>query len=167
MYSGLHYVPSTGNIAIGRSITASSTCGESGPEQFCSTSTESCNICNSKDKAYSHLPTDMIDGSASSWWQSESNVDNVTIIIDFEKTFFYTHILVSFRSQRPAAMTIEKSTNGGLSYQPLHSYSSDCEIYFPDFTSCSSQFTHPSPREVVPYLTDMYTNFVIFKASYT
>ena len=146
-FEGLHYIPTTGNIAIGRSITSTSTCGESGQEYFCSTTDRG--ICDIVDPNSAHPADNMIDYSQDTWWQSQNNIDNVTIDIDFEKSFFFTYILISFKHLRPATMSIEKSNDGGLSYKPLMHYSADCEADFPSTDiPCTSLYSQSTPGYV-------------------
>ncbi len=143
---GLHYVPSTGNIAIGRLISTTSTCGLSGDEQYCSrTDAGSCSVCNSVDSTSAHPAHNMVDYDTQSWWQSQNNVENVTIELDFEKLFFFTHVLVSFRSLRPALMSLEKSNDGGVSYEHVMSYSVDCAM---EDMPCTSSYSLPTPGDV-------------------
>ena len=154
---GLHYFPDVGNIAIGRSITASSVCGETGPEQYCyPTPGEECAICDSQNDVLSHPPSLMIDGDSQTWWQSENNVSSVTVHLDLGKTFFFTHISISFKSLRPAAMLLEKSNDNGYSYVILQYYSTDCMTDFglmdskdtPGTAICTSIYSPPTPGEV-------------------
>ena len=163
---GLRYIPHVGNIAIGRPIKSSSTCGLENQEQYCFPEpTETCGICDNSINWLahpSHLMTDAGDSVHSpydrTWWQSETNVSYVIINNDFGATFFFTHIIISFKSWRPAAMIIEKSLDYGTTYKPMQYYSTDCEGDFglPDDSnstmsssvSCTSKYSQPSAGEV-------------------
>lgn len=163
-FKGLGYIPHVGNVAIGRDITSTSTCGVSGPEQYCTQDTakerDDCSMC--EDDHFSHPPSLMTDAGDSvhypsnrTWWQSQTNTSNVQIQLDFSGTFFFSHVIISFKSRRPAAMILYKSVDDGSSFQELHYYAADCEREFGTLSDapCTSQYSDPSPGEVL-YQTD-------------
>ena len=183
MYNTLHLllilkifftgVVSYGDLAIGRTFTASSTCGLDGPKTFCSielpdNSTEEddgnggrgCFICDSSDPANSHPASFLSDLDSSAmplrtWWQAENGVGDVTLELELEALFFFTHLVASFRLPRPAAAVIERSRDFGVTYEPYQYYSNDCEGDFgmPDRSSvrtvdeviCTSAYSSLQP----------------------
>lgn len=153
----MSYVPYVGNIAIGRLITANSTCGVSGQEQFCSQDyySQSCELCDNTVEHLAHPPQFMIDYGDSissidrTWWQSKTTDSPVLIDINFDGMFFFTHVIISFKSHRPALMEILKSSDFGSSYQLLQYYSVDCENDLLPNELCTPEYSDNSHGEVI------------------
>ncbi|XP_046482664.1 laminin subunit beta-1-like [Neodiprion pinetum] len=134
--------PATGNLLIGREnrLTASSTCGLNGPERFCIVShlkeRKKCFYCNAairkqrhnvENITYTHSPRTLGD----SWWQSENGVENVTLQLDLEAEFHFTHIIIRFQTFRPGAMLIERSSDYGKTWRVYKYFAHNCEQTFP------------------------------------
>lgn len=135
--------PATGNLLIGRaqSLSATSTCGLEEVQEYCIVShlqdSEKCFYCDSRVPSIkdSHRIENVIyltgqDGEMT-WWQAENGVESVSVRLDLEAEFHFTHLIIKFKTFRPAAMLIERSVDFGRSWKVYRYFSYNCTKMFP------------------------------------
>ncbi|NXB73076.1 LAMB3 protein, partial [Donacobius atricapilla] len=130
--------PPAGDLLLGRAphLSASSTCGLSKPETYCTPHGQwsmKCCRCDSRlPHSYSGHRVENVLSSASRarWWQSQNGVQRVSLQLDLGQVFQLDSVVLLFRSP-PAAMLIERSQDAGRTWQVMQYLASDCAAAFP------------------------------------
>ncbi|XP_066523971.1 laminin subunit beta-4 [Hoplias malabaricus] len=163
--------PSLGDLMVGRAaqLSASSTCGLNGPQNYCILgyleNEQKCFSCDSRrpynhyNNRYSHQIENAITTFEPErkmrWWQSENGVQRVSIQLDLETVFQFSHLVLTFKSFRPAAMLVERSKDFGRTWKVFRYFAADCANDFPgvsrgqaesiDDLICDSRYSGPEP----------------------
>ncbi|GAB6025535.1 hypothetical protein CHUAL_011266 [Chamberlinius hualienensis] len=144
------------NLAEGRRITATATCGVgvSEPELYCKLvgahadqkdnpnvnliQGQVCDYCDPEHTELSHPPEFAIDGSER-WWQSPplsrgTKYNEVNLTIDLGQEFHVAYVFIKMaNSPRPGIWVLEKSQDLGKTWQPWQYFAdtpSDCVNFF-------------------------------------
>ncbi|VVC86157.1 unnamed protein product [Leptidea sinapis] len=165
------------NLALGKKITATATCGDEGPELYCKLAGANvdhdehviqgqiCDICDVTKEAKRHPPEFAVDGMET-WWQSPPlsrgmKYNEVNLTIDLGQEFHVAYVFVRMgNSPRPGLWALEKSTDYGKTFKPWQYFSDspqDCIQFFgkeslqpirrDDSVICSMEYSKIVPLE--------------------
>ncbi|XP_077583287.1 netrin-4 [Stigmatopora nigra] len=136
--------PPIRNLATGRTlVTLSGSCGNTSLEQ----STCHHPLGHMNDDPFLHPNT---------WWESSAKPTvhgtQDQIRLDLKTHFCLSHVVLLFRSPRPAAMAVERSTDFGKSWEVLKVFAHNCSMEFglpDDFNQpgslCTSRYSSAAP----------------------
>ncbi|KAG7477647.1 hypothetical protein MATL_G00071830 [Megalops atlanticus] len=158
--------PHPGDLLLGRDsqLHASSTCGLTGTEIFCTPLGQwkmKCCPCDSRNPNARNahtLQNVLSTAGPDRWWQSRKNVNPVSVQLDLQNTFQLDTLVVTFKGPRPTALVIERSTDFGHTWEPALYMASDCRSTFPHARTSLPQnlegtYCHPLPPITTnPYL---------------
>ncbi|XP_049929321.1 laminin subunit beta-4 [Epinephelus moara] len=163
--------PQLGDLMVGRAaqLSASSTCGLDGPQNYCIIGyleeEQKCFTCDSRlpYNRYNNPNSHRIENVITTfdperkmkWWQSENGVHRVSIRLDLETVFQFSHLVLTFKSFRPAAMLVERSKDFGRSWKVFRYFAEDCLLHFPSVSNqpadsiddvvCDSRYSGSDP----------------------
>ncbi|XP_043933068.1 laminin subunit beta-3 [Protopterus annectens] len=131
--------PAFGDILIGRasSLQASSTCGLTKSEVFCTPHGEyqlRCCRCDSRNPQNSNghrIENVLQSAGLQKWWQSKNDVDEVSVQLDLAKKFQLNDVTLDFKSLSPAAVIFERSSDFGRTWEIYQYFADDCSKTFP------------------------------------
>ncbi|KAM5127455.1 laminin subunit beta-1-like, partial [Mantella aurantiaca] len=98
---------------------------------------EKCFLCDSRDPQQrgNHRIQNVIylagPAEEKTWWQSENGLESVSVRLDLEAEFHFTHLILKFKTFRPAAMLIERSADFGRTWKVYRYFSYNCTKMFP------------------------------------
>lgn len=156
---------------VGRAsqLSASSTCGLGGPQNYCIIGyleeEQKCFTCDTRQpyNRYSNPNSHRIENVITTfdperkmkWWQSENGVHQVSVRLDLETVFQFSHLVLTFKSFRPVAMLVERSQDFGQSWKVFRYFADDCPLHFPsvsdqpadsiDDVVCDSRYSGSDP----------------------
>ncbi|XP_040302259.1 laminin subunit beta-3 [Herpailurus yagouaroundi] len=131
--------PPFGDLLIGRTrfLHASSTCGLTKPETYCTQYGEwrmKCCKCDSRlpHNYNGHRVENVVSSSGPMrWWQSQNDVNPVSLQLDLDRRFQLQDIMMDFKGPLPAGMLIERSADFGNTWQVYQYLAADCASVFP------------------------------------
>ena len=143
-------IPNFENIAFGKRVVASSTCG-SPPINYCvqsaamnkplsysSSASKNCDKCDSSSESSirdTRFLTDLEETNTTCWVSGPiydpTETANLTLQISFNKKYELTYISLQFCTQlKPDSLSIMKSMDYGKTWIPFQFYSSECKKVF-------------------------------------
>ncbi|XP_057201432.1 netrin-4 isoform X1 [Triplophysa rosa] len=146
--------PRMGNLAVGRPVWTISQCGLKSPERYCHYTMDRCvphcEVCDASVTHLAHSPASMTDSPFKhppTWWQSAQGITIETLQLDLEVEFYFTHLIIIFRSPRPGAMAIERSQDFGHTWSALRLYAHNCSEVFnlEDGHRCTEKYSTALP----------------------
>ncbi|KAM6979742.1 laminin subunit beta-3 [Aplochiton taeniatus] len=131
--------PPTDDLLLGRGhqLHASSTCGLSGSEVFCTPLYQrkmKCCPCDSRNPSspLAHTIQNVLSTvGPNKWWQSKKDTDPVTLQLDLHDLYQLDNLILTFTGPRPSALVVERTEDGGQTWQPAIYMATDCSASFP------------------------------------
>ncbi|XP_072307703.1 laminin subunit beta-3 [Eucyclogobius newberryi] len=131
--------PPSGDLLLGRAqqLFASSTCGLTGSEIYCTPYQQrrmKCCPCDSQNPKgpLAHTVQEIVStAEPDRWWQSPKGVSPVTIQLDPKGLFQLDSLVLDFKGPRPRALVIERSLDNGRTWLPYVYMATHCPSAFP------------------------------------
>ncbi|XP_003973560.2 netrin-4 [Takifugu rubripes] len=161
--------PPIGNLASGRALRTLSGCygNRSSPSLRLDPPAHP-HLCIEDTHPSSHMADDPFLHPDTWWASSAATGAPDEIRLDLETRFVLSHVILVFRSPRPAAMAIERSADFGKTWETLRLFAQNCSAEFglPDDEGslCTSRYTAATPctkGEVILRLLDPSTSKIL------
>ncbi|XP_044068544.1 laminin subunit beta-3 isoform X1 [Siniperca chuatsi] len=131
--------PPINDLLLGRAhqLHASSTCGLTGSEVYCTPYQQrrmKCCPCDSRNPngQLAHTVQEVLSTSGPDrWWQSRKELSPVTLQLDLNNLFQLDNLVLSFKGPRPSVFVIERTLDNGRTWQPALYLATDCQKAFP------------------------------------
>ncbi|MEQ2174360.1 hypothetical protein GOODEAATRI_007191, partial [Goodea atripinnis] len=146
--------PPIGNLASGRVLLTWPNCSinDNINQSLCPNAPETPHSYQ-EDTHPSSLMTDDPFLHPDTWWASGGgHKEQDEIRLDLETKFCLSHVVLVFRSPRPAAMVIERSADFGITWEALRVFAHNCRVEFnldDDLNRpgslCTSRYSSPQP----------------------
>lgn len=142
--------PPIGNLASGRALRTLSGChGNRSSRSLRLYPPAHPHLCIEDTHPSSHMADDPFLHPDTWWASSAATGAPDEIRLDLETRFFLSHVILVFRSPRPAAMAIERSADFGKTWETLRLFAQNCSAEFglPDNEGslCTSRYTAATP----------------------
>ncbi|XP_032734007.1 laminin subunit beta-3 [Lontra canadensis] len=150
--------PPVGDLLIGRTrfLRASSTCGLTKPETYCTQYGEwqmKCCKCDSRlpHNYNGHRVENVVSSSGPMrWWQSQNDVNPVSLQLDLDRRFQLQDIMMDFKGPMPSGMLIERSSDFGNTWKVYQYLAADCTSAFPRVRQGQPQSWHDVRCQSLP-----------------
>ncbi|KAK5600881.1 hypothetical protein CRENBAI_008041 [Crenichthys baileyi] len=146
--------PPIGNLASGRVLLTWPNCSinDNIHQSLCPNAPETPHSYQ-EDTHPSSLMTDDPFLHPDTWWASgRGHKEQDEIRLDLETKFCLSHVVLVFRSPRPASMVIERSADFGITWEALRVFAHNCRVEFnldDDLNRpgslCTSRYSSPQP----------------------
>uniref|UniRef100_A0A8C2UPT0 Laminin subunit beta-3 n=2 Tax=Chinchilla lanigera TaxID=34839 RepID=A0A8C2UPT0_CHILA len=158
--------PPVGDLLIGRTqfLQASSTCGLTKPETYCTQHGEWQMKCCKCDSRLPHnYNSHRVENVASSsgpmrWWQSQNDVIPVSLQLDLDRRLQLQGIMMDFKGPVPAGMLIERSSDFGRTWRVYQYLAADCGSAFPRVHQGQPQNWRDARCQALPQRTNGHLN---------
>ena len=130
--------PPIGNLANGRTVQTDSDC--SAGENFCLHGTTDCsNVCSPS----THSIASVNDGNTGTAWISTigPNGTIATLQLNFEVPVLFDSMVMLWKSTRPRSMVLERSNDGGTTWEAYRFYSNSCQNDFAIMPETTFEFS--------------------------
>ncbi|XP_053725062.1 laminin subunit beta-3 [Synchiropus splendidus] len=124
-------------LSRGHQLHATSTCGLSGSEIYCTPYEQirmKCCPCDSRnpDGPLAHTIKEVLSSAKPDrWWQSRKELSPVTLQFDPQNLFQLNNLVLNFKGPRPSSLVIERTLDKGQTWEPALYLSTDCQENFP------------------------------------